>query len=141
MSNFDSFEPTKAYRTPSSAMDGAAGGLSFSSEDKTWALVAHLSPLAGFLVPIPFFNLIAPAIVWFLKRETMPVIDDQAKEVINFQITLTIAGLICIPLIFVFIGIFLAFALIVYGIVMAVLGAKAAQDGKLYRYPYCLRLL
>lgn len=141
MSDFNSFEPTKAYRTPTSPLGGAEDKHGFTPEDKTWALIAHLSPLAGFVVPVPFFNVIAPAIVWFLKRETMPVVEDQAKEAINFQITLTIAGLICIPLIFVFIGIFLAFALIVYGIVMAVLGAKASQEGRLYRYPYTLRLL
>lgn len=113
----------------------------YSEEEKNWSLIAHLSPLAGYVVPVPFFNIIAPAIVWFLKKETLPMVDNQAKEAINFQITLFLAFLVCLPLVFVFIGIILLPLLIVYGIVMSVLAAKASQEGRLYRYPYTIRLI
>ncbi|WP_164101993.1 DUF4870 domain-containing protein [Candidatus Laterigemmans baculatus] len=138
--------PTEPYRTPSSASSGvspAKGGdlAPYSTAEKNWAMAAHLVPLAGFAVPIPFFNIIAPALVWFLQRESMPLVDDQAKESLNFQITILIAGIVCFVLVFFVIGIFLSIALILYDIIMMVLAAKSVQEGRPYRYPFTLRLL
>ena len=136
MSDSPSNDP---YRTPTSEPSKSVNGV--SSEERTWAMIAHLCPLLGYAVPIPFFNIAAPGIVWFLKRETMPFVDDQAKEALNFQITMFLAAIVCIVLIFVVIGIFLSIALAIYSLIMMVLAAKAAQDGKAFRYPYCLRLV
>lgn len=136
-----SFETPDPYRTPSSAPQKSGEMVPYTSEEKNWAMAAHLVPLSNFVVPVPGFNIIAPAIVWFLKRETMPMVDDQGKEAINFQITLTLASLVCFALMFIMIGFVLLFALLIYGIVMEVLAAKAVQEGRLYRYPYSLRLL
>lgn len=113
----------------------------YSTEEKNWAMAAHLAPLTGFAVPVPFFNIIAPAIVWFLKRESMPLVDDQGKESLNFQITLLLAGIVCFILAFFFIGIFLGIALLIYDIVMIVLATKSVQEGRPFRYPFTLRLL
>ena len=49
-----------------------------TQEEKTWGMIAHLSALAGFV--IPFGNLIGPLIVWLIKKDTMPFVDDQGKE-------------------------------------------------------------
>jgi uncharacterized Tic20 family protein len=131
--------PNDAYRTPTSASKEASGEV--SSDERTWALVAHLCPLLGYVIPIPVFNILAPGIVWFLKRETMPFVDDQAKESLNFQITVFLAALVCFVLALVVIGIFLLIALTIYSLIMMVLAAKAAQEGKAYRYPICIRLI
>ena len=137
----DSF-PNDPYRTPTSPPskgDPLEGEI--TKDERTWGLIAHLSPLLGYVVPVPLFNILAPAIVWFIKRETMPFVDDQAKEALNFQITIFLATIVCIIAIVVVIGIFLIPALVIYSIIMMVLAAKAAQEGKRYRYPYCLRLV
>lgn len=139
MSDFSENDP---YRTPTSApskSDFGDGGV--SNEERTWGLIAHLSPLLGYVVPVPFFNIAAPGIVWFLKRETMPFVDDQAKEALNFQITMFLVGIVCMILVLFFIGIFLMIGLVIYSLIMMVLAAKAAQEGKRYRYPFCLRLI
>jgi len=133
------FPPNEPFKTPGSSPTKLASEI--DSEQRTWALGAHLSPLLGFVVPVPFFNILAPVIVWFLKRETMPFVDDQAKEAINFQITVLIAAFISGVLTLVIIGFFLLVAVIIYSLVMMVLAAKAAQEGKHYRYPICLRLI
>ncbi|WP_416925739.1 DUF4870 domain-containing protein [Ottowia sp.] len=65
-------------------------------------MFAHLSALAGFI--IPFGNLLGPLIVWQLKKNEMPFVDDQGKEALNFQITVTLALLVSLLLIFVLIG-------------------------------------
>jgi hypothetical protein len=137
MSNFDVNEP---YKSPTSASQPMVDGV-YPEQERTWALAAHLSPLLNFVIPIPFFSIIAPLIVWFLKRETMPLVDDQAKEAVNFQITVTLIGVVCGILVLVFIGILLLPLLLVYTVIMSVLAAKAAQEGKHYRYPFTLRLL
>src|SRR4029453_8550066 len=64
-----------------------------SKDEKTWAMAAHLSSLVGYLV-IPFGNVIAPLVIWLIKKDTMPFVDDQAKEPLTFQITMRIAALI-----------------------------------------------
>lgn len=128
------------YRTPTSASSKHDFG-GQTSEDRTWALIAHLSPLLGYVVPVPFFNILAPLGVWFIKRESSSFVDDQAKESVNFQITIFLASLVCLVLIFAFfIGIVLGIVLVIYSLVMMAIAAKSAQEGKAYRYPFCLRL-
>jgi uncharacterized protein len=69
---------------------------SVSSDERQWAMFAHLAALAGFV--IPFGNLIGPLIVWQIKKNEMPFVDDQGKEALNFQITVCLAVLVCILL-------------------------------------------
>ena len=100
---------------------------------RTWAMICHLIALSGFVVP--FGNLLGPLIVWAIKRDEHPFIDDQGKEAINFQLTMTIAFAISIILLFIFIGILLIVILCVYSIIMIVIAAMKANEGEPYRYP------
>lgn len=110
-----------------------------SSDERTWAMLAHLLPLVA--TSIPFGNILAPLIIWLVKRDAMPFVADQARESLNFQITLTIAALICIPLIFVCVGILLLFGLMVFEIVVIIQAAMAVSRSEWYRYPYTIRLV
>jgi uncharacterized protein len=121
--------------TPNPAPAGAP-----SSDEKTWALFAHLAALAGF-VGIPFGNIIGPLVIWLIKKDQMPFVNNQAKESLNFQITVMIAVIICIPLIFVCVGIPLLIAVGVGNLVLIIMGAIKANSGVAYRYPLCLRLI
>ena len=109
------------------------------SEDRTWALVAHLSAFAGHL--FPFAHVIAPLVIWLVRRDTSAFVDDQGKEAVNSQITFTIyfavAGVLC----FVLIGIPLLIGLYLANFVFVIVAAMAAYDGKTYRYPFILRLV
>src|SRR5215471_14148011 len=77
-----------------------------SNAAKQWAFFAHLSALIGYVVP--FGNLLGPLIIWQVKKNEMPFVDDQGKEALNFQITMTIALLVCCVLMLVLIGFLLA---------------------------------
>jgi len=70
----------------------------------TWAMACHLSALAGF-IGIPFGHIIGPIVFWMLKKEQFPVVDENGKEALNFQISVTIYGLVCALLVLVLIGI------------------------------------
>ena len=111
-----------------------------TKEENTWAMVAHISALAG-LTGIPFANVVAPLIVWLVKKDTMPFVDDQGKESLNFQITVTIALLICVPLLFVLIGFLLMPIIGLVALIFTIIAAVAANNGQAYRYPMCLRII
>ena len=108
-------------------------------EERDWALFSHLSSFAGFL--FPFGNLIAPLIMWQIKKEEMPFGSAQAKECLNFQISLTIYALISAALILIFIGILALLALFVIDIVFTLIAAIKASNGLPYQYPLTIRFL
>ncbi len=99
-----------------------------TKEQNTWALVAHLSGLL-FYSGIPFGNIIAPLAIWLMNRDTMPFVDDQAKEALNFQITIMLYLLACVPLAFVLIGFILAPVVVVFHAIASIIAALKAQQG------------
>lgn len=102
-------------------------------------MFCHLSALAGFIVP--FGNIIAPLVIWLVKKDEMPFVNDQGKESLNFQITVFLAAIVCFILIFVAIGFLLLPALAIYTLVMIIIAAMKANEGVSYRYPFILRLI
>lgn len=109
------------------------------SDERNWALFAHLSGFAGFLVPLG--NVIAPLVIWLLKKNDMPFVADQAREALNFQITVLIAAVISGLLTMILIGFVLLFLLGVYWLVMIIIATVRASEGKTFRYPFTLRLV
>jgi uncharacterized protein len=108
--------------------------------ERTWAMFAHLSSLLGW-IGIPFANLIAPLIMWLIKKDEMPFGSSQAKECLNFQISMTIYVIISAILALVIIGFFALVALAVFDIVVTIIAAIKANDGIAYRYPLTIRFI
>jgi len=104
---------------------------------RNWGMICHLVAFCGFI--IPFGNIIGPLVVWAIKKDDHPFIDDQGKEAMNFQLTMTICTLVAFLLVFVVIGILLLAVLCVFVIVMIVIAAIKANDGIAYRYPLTIR--
>jgi uncharacterized Tic20 family protein len=120
--------------------DETAAKIEIPREARQWAMICHIIALVGLLANGIGF-LLGPLIVWLLKREEHPFIDEQGKEAVNFQITMFIAAFISALLIFVIVGIFL---LIVIGLLMTILpivGAIKANDGGHFRYPFAIRFI
>ncbi|MCP1374298.1 MULTISPECIES: DUF4870 domain-containing protein [Dyella] len=111
-----------------------------SAEQRQWAMFAHLSALLG-LVTAGWACFLGPLVIWLVKKDTMPFVDDQAKEALNFNITVMIAGAICWILVFVLIGFLLLWALAIVWIVFTIIAAIKANEGVAYRYPFALRLI
>ena|SRR5690554_4204925 len=110
------------------------------SDARMWAMIAHLAGFLGYFLPV-IGSLIGPLIVWQLKKDLHPYVDEQGKEALNFQITVMIAGLICALLMLVVIGFLLIWVVIVGAIVLMIIAAIKANEGVPYRYPFCLRLI
>jgi uncharacterized Tic20 family protein len=103
------------------------------SEERLWAMLAHLSYFV--------FSIFGPIIIMVVFGPRSAFVGDQAKEALNFHITLLIAGIVSGILILVGIGLILLPAVAIYGLVFAILAAVKANDGEPYRYPLTLRLV
>ena len=110
-----------------------------SNDARMWAMLCHLSALSGFI--IPFGSLIGPLVVWQIKKNQYPIVDDQGKEALNFQITITLAAIVSAILIVVLVGIALLIAVAIASLVFTIIAAIKANNGETYRYPFCLRLI
>lgn len=110
-----------------------------NKEERNWAMFAHLSSFAGHF--IPFGHIAGPFIIWSLKKDEMPLVNDQAKEALNFQITMTIAFIVAGLSIFILIGFVLLPAVWLFDVILTIIAAVKANDGVAYRYPLTLRLV
>jgi len=110
-----------------------------TKDERTWGMLCHLSALAGYLVPLG--NIFAPLIIWMLKKDQSRFVDDQGKESLNFQISLTIYFIISGILIILLVGILFLMVLPVFGLVLIIIAAVKANEGVAYRYPLTIRLL
>ena len=120
-----------------------AGQPEVNKDARTWGMLCHLGGLAGFI--FPFGNIIAPLVIWLIKKEEHEFVNEQGKEAINFQITLMIAAVVgfilTILIITSCVGIPLLIATGVCNIVFCILGAVKANKGEHYRYPVSIRLI
>ena len=103
------------------------------SEERTWALVSHLS----FFV----LSVFGPLIVMLTMGKRSHFVRTQAVEALNFHLVILIATAISVPLMFVLIGFLTLLAAVGYGAVMSVIAAIKISEGVDYRYPLTLRMV
>ncbi len=121
--------PPQGYGPPPQGYGPPPG----QNEDPVWAILAHLS--------IFVFALLGPLIIYLIYKDSSPLTRHHAAEALNFHITLTIATIVSIPLVFLFIGIPLVFAIIIGGIVFGIIAAVAASRREPYRYPLTIHFV
>jgi uncharacterized Tic20 family protein len=109
-------------------------------------MLCHLSALAGYI--IPFGNVLGPLIIWQIKKNEFPSVEEHGKAALNFPITVLIGvfvgaiaafllSFVCIG--FLFIPVVLAIFLC--GLIFAVIAGIKANNGEPYRYPWSLNLV
>jgi uncharacterized Tic20 family protein len=116
-----------------------------SAEQRQMALFSHLSSLSGLIIPLG--NILGPLILWLVKKDTMPFVEDQAKEALNFNITLGIIGVVLAIITVVTFGLGavltvpLGILLGIAWLVLTIIAGLKANEGQYYRYPFALRLI
>jgi uncharacterized Tic20 family protein len=114
-----------------------------TKDERTWAMIAHLSALAMYVTGIG--HILGPLIVWLSKRDGNPFIEDQAKEALNFQISITIYGIVAFLVAFTVIlapiSLAAVFVLPAFQLVCMIIATIKANDGVAFRYPLTLRLV
>lgn len=109
-------------------------------EEKQWGMFTHLAGLAG-LTGIPFGSIIGPLIIYLIKKDEFEFVNDQGKEVLNFQITWSIIFIVSVILILVGIGILMLIGFGIAWLVLVIVGTVAANNGQYYRYPFTIKFL
>lgn len=103
------------------------------ADERTWALISHLS----FFV----LSVFGPLIVMLVFGSRSEYVRRQSVEALNFHLTVAIALVASLPLMFLFIGFLTFAAALVYGMVMSVIAAVRLSDGADYHYPVTLRMI
>jgi uncharacterized protein len=130
----DEYERAKARlldAQPKSA-SGLLGG-DAESRARQWAMILHLSLLAGFVGP--FGGFIAPVLIWQLKKDEYPAIDEHGKNAVNWIISAVIYGLGSAILCFVFVGFLLLLILGVVAVAFPLIAGIKANSGEVWKYP------
>lgn len=102
---------------------------------RTMGMLCHLLGI--------FTGFIGPLIIWLIKKDTMPFVEDQGKEALNFQITIflaLIAAGISHVVLFCF-GSILTLGVLVVNLIFCIMATIKANDGIAYRYPINLRII
>ncbi len=153
-------DPTKNAAAPEGAVDPARAAheaYKQQHDERAWAMLCHLAVFSS--VIIPFGHIFGPLIVWMVKKEQYPLVEDQGRESLNFQISMTIYTVI---ILIVFIAALLSFiagdydarfpvslilaigAFILLGIVnlvLIIIAAVRAYKGEKYRYPLLIHFI
>ena len=102
-------------------------------EERQIALITHLGAI--------FLGWVLPLVVWLVKKDQSRFVADQAKEELNFQITMTIASLVAMVAVLLLVGVVALPLVLLYRVIGSILAGIASNNGKLFRYRYCLRLV
>jgi len=101
-----------------------------SSDEKTFALLSHVLTLVA---PI-----LAPLIIYLIKKDESRFVAYHARESLNFQITVCVIAII---LVITLIGILLLWFVGIISLVLVIVATVRASEGKLYKYPFSIRLI
>lgn len=113
-----------------------------SNDDKkarTWGMLCHLTALLGFIGPL--LNIFGPFVVWLMKKNDYPFVNEQGKESMNFQISMTIFTLLAALLIVIKIGFILIFVIGVINVVLVIIASIKTSNGESYQYPFKIRFI
>jgi uncharacterized protein len=104
-----------------------------SETERNWAMLCHLSSLAGFF--FPFGGIIGPLICWLSRKDESSWVNVNGKNSLNFQLSILLYMVLSIPLCFIIIGIPIVILLGTLKIVCIIIASVKASKGELFRYP------
>jgi uncharacterized Tic20 family protein len=141
-------DPASPAQPPASTMPVAVvASATTNIDERQWGMLAHLSALLGYLLTGGAGGFLGPLMVWVIKKDTMPFVDSQGKEALNFSISICIAFALLWTFGFMTFGIgfLIAWPLMVivglYALVFTIIASIKAYEGVAYRYPIALRLI
>ncbi|MCW5961684.1 MAG: DUF4870 domain-containing protein [Pyrinomonadaceae bacterium] len=110
-----------------------------TQDEKQMGMFLHLSQLIN--IVIPFGGIIAPIVLWQMKKEEMPALDAHGKMVVNWLISsfiyLVVSGILTI----VIVGLLGLLAIAVMSVVFPIIGGIKANNGELWEYPLTIKFL
>lgn len=123
----------KLLTKPTSGLDSLFGSGDTDGQTRRWGMFLHLSQLLNFAVPMA--GIIVPIVIWQMKKEELPGIDEHGKIVVNWIISTFIYWIVSAVLLAVFVGIPMMMALVVLMVVFPIIGGLKANNGEVWKYP------
>jgi uncharacterized protein len=131
-------------------------------QERTWAMACHMAALAGLIIPLA--HVLGPLLVWLVKRNEMVYADDQGKEALNFQLSITVymlvalaiialvflislltmgapEGILPVPFLAIFLGMLAIIAIVLFDLVAIVDAVIRTRRGEWFRYPFTIRFI
>ena len=106
------------------------------AQDRTLAILTHLSGLAGYIIPLG--GILVPIIIWVVKSDDR-VIAAIAKQAVLLNVAVFVCGIALALLMLTVILIpvtFLGWAVLgLIAVILPIVGAVKASDGEYYTYP------
>lgn len=106
-----------------------------TSDDKTWALIAHFGGAVGSFISGGVLGFVCPLIAHLAKGQQSPTVRAHAVAALNFQILWSIIGFVGWILTCLIIGPLIAGAAGIIGAIFGIIAGVKANEGQLYRYP------
>ena len=97
------------------------------SDERLWATLIHIG---GIII-----GFISPLIGYLVLKDRSPFVRDNARNALNFQITIAIAYIVGSILTLVVVGVIILLAAGVVNVIFSILAAVAANKGQTYKYP------
>ena len=109
-------------------------------EDNQMLVMTHLSQLLDLVTGIGGF--IVPLILWLTQKDKVAGMDMHGKMIINFQISIFIYSIICIPLILLFgLGILGLIIIGLIALILPIMNALKVSNGEMPYYPLTIEFL
>ena len=108
--------------------------------ERTWAIFCHLSAFVAF-IGVPFGNILGPLVIWLIKKNEMPIVDQEGKAALNFQISMTIYTLVALVLCLVAIGFLLIVPIILANVILVVIASVKTSNGEKFQYPCTIQFI
>ncbi len=125
--------PVIGYRPSTRAEDGTYIGPPPDADGRTMGMLCHLLGI--------FTGFIGPLIIWLMKKDQSPFVDDQGTETLNWHFTIMIGFLVGALTWCLFIGIIIIAGLAICNLIFSIMGAMKANQGIAYRYPWSIKFI
>jgi uncharacterized Tic20 family protein len=106
-----------------------------TSDERTFAILSHI------LAIVPGIGIFGPLVIWLIKKDESSFVEANAKESLNFQLTMLICFIVSWILAFIVVGFFLLAALGITNVVLVIVATVKTSENKIYRYPFNFRLI
>lgn len=133
-------EPIKTRLDDETPEPVTASPEELSADEKNMGMLCHLAALCGYIIP-PIGSILGPLVIWLIKKDTMPYVDQEGKKSVNFQISILMYSIVSALLCVIIIGFFLLAGLAIFNLAMVIVNAIKSSKGEETSYPLSVNFL
>lgn len=126
-------EPSDESASVEEGHEGADVEAEVSDDERTWAIIVHAMGFVG--LAVPFANVFGPLLVWAIKKDEGPFVDENGKQAINFQITWTVLMIVAGLSILVGLGLVVFPVVGIAWLILTGIAVIRASNDEVYDYP------